>query len=283
MSHHGFCIKYRPLGLVSLFLLLASCASLSKNGEFQTPGLKLTLTLSKAQYDWGGEPVIARLTLANTTPALMTVPMLDQASVAFTVAPQSKENPAELHFVEPVSSPKLQTGAPLTLGPAGTPQSVYTRDFVFTTLSFNRGGYVLAAVYTQPNESPVRPAKKSYAKATAFTIAGEHPAAHRYKNGLISREDAIALASAAGGGKPQNADTLLIIDEAGFNKWWVNLTLAGGQGATVKSYFIDPYFAKVWKEARPFTAEDKGVDPVLPQDAKILQQLREKTDKKRAQ
>lgn len=277
MSHHEFFIKCRPLGLMCSFLLLVSCAGLSSRSEFQTPGLTLTLTLGQPQFGWG-EPVLVRLTLTNTAATPVSLPMPDQASLAFTVQPQSKVDPAQLRFVAPVTSTKYQPGSAINLGPAGSPKSSCTRDFVFTTLSFERGDYVMAAVYSQPSDSPMRPAKKSYAKAVTFTIAGDKPLAHRYLDGMITREDAVAIAAAAAGVKPQSSDTLLAIDPAGFTKWWVNLTLPGGG---VKAYLIDPCFAKVWKEERPFTATDKGAEPTLPKDSKVLQQLRDRTERKR--
>lgn len=277
MSHPGFFIKCRPLGLICSIFFLASCAGLASHGEFQTPGLTLTLTLSKPEFAWG-EPVLARVTLANTAATPVSLPIPDQASLAFTFQPQSKTDPAQLRFVEPVVSSKYQPGAAIDLGPAGSPQSVCTRDFVFTTLSFERGGYVMAAVYTQPSASPVHPAKKTYAKATVFTIAGDKPVAHRYLDGLITREDAVAIAAAAAGAQPQRTDSILAIDPAGYAKWWVNVTLPGGG---VKAYLIDPYFAKVWREERPFTANDKGAEPALPKDSKVLQQLRDRTERTR--
>jgi tetratricopeptide (TPR) repeat protein len=227
-----------------------------------------------------GEDREGRVALANATGAPVSVPALDHASLSFAVQPRLKEAIGELKFVEPIYSAKEQPGAETTLQPQGREGSVLTREFAFTTLSFERGPYVLGATFTRPAASPLKPARKTYAKAAAFTVAGEKAFAHRYLDGLISREDAVKLAAAqAGGAAVKSAETLLITDEAGTYKWWVNLTL--GDGGAVKSWFVDPYFARVWREARPFTAADKGVDPQPPQDSKILQRLRDQNVKNR--
>lgn len=273
MSHRIVFQASRPLGALFLILILTACARLSTGAAGQAADLKLTMKLSKEKYQ-PGEPVTAMVTLTNAGGAPVSTPMLDHASVTFTVQPQKSGAANESRFVQPVFSEKEPAGQGRGL-PAG--ESI-SRNFVFTNLTFERGGFALAAVYTRSPDNPLRAPRKSYAKAAGFTVEGKKAFAHRYLSGLLSREDAVALATARAGGKVTGSDTLLITDEAGFAKWWVNLTLEGG---AVKSWFIDPVFAQVWKEARPFTAADKGIDPQPKQDAQILQRLKEQSVQKR--
>lgn len=273
MSHRTVISWSRPVGLLFLIVFLMACSRLSTGAAGQASDLTLALKLSKEKYQ-PGEPVTAMVTLTNASGEPVSAAMLDHASVTFSVQPQKAGAASEQRFVEPLYSEKEQTGEGKGLGAGES----LARNFVFTNLTFERGGFVLAAVYARPSDSPLRAPRKSYAKAAAFAVEGQKAFAHRYLSGLLAREDAIALATAKAGGKVQGADTLLITDEAGFAKWWVNLTLEGG---AVKSWFIDPVFAQVWKEARPFTAADKGIDPQPKQDAQILQRLKEQSTQKR--
>jgi hypothetical protein len=277
MSHRNVFALSRSCGLLCLFLLILACSRLATDKSGPSSDLTLTLTLDKAAY-LPGEPVIATLTLANTGGHPLNLPQLDHGSLAFTFQPQSRSEVSDLRFIEPVYSTKEQTGITQSLAPQGSAGSSLTRRFSFANLTFDRGGFVLGAVYSRPAESSLKPPKKTYAKGTAFTVQGEKVYTKRYLNGLITREEAAKLALAQTGGKLKTAEALLVTDEAGFQKWWVNLTLEGGQ---TRSWFVDPYYGKVWKEARPFTTADKGGDPQPAQDAKIIQQLKDQSSRSR--
>lgn len=271
--------QHSRFGLLTVLIFCTACSRLmTPSGAGPASDLNLTTQLSQGQYRLG-EPVLARVTLGNTRETAVETPQLDHTTVAFTVQPQLKSSLGELRFVEPVYSGKEDAGRMIRLPGAGEGPTSATvpRDFVFTTLSFEPGTYLLEAVYSRPSAGTLKPARKTYSKAVLFTVAPGAVYAHRYVNGLLARQDAINLAAAQAGAAVKSSDTLLVTDEAGFYKWWVNLTLEG----TVKSYFVDTTYPRVWKEARPFTAADQGVAGPTAQDAQMMQRLKDQTIQKR--
>ena len=273
-------IKNRTFGLLFIFTFSLGCSHFLSGNARLDADLTLKITLSADKYQ-PGQPVVARITLANAGSKALTTPMLDHTTVAFTVRPQLKGAIGDIKFVEPISSSMETGGDKVTLQPAGSTSSTVSRDFIFTVLSLERGGAMLEAVYSRPSPSALKPSPKTYAKAVVFTVEGDKAFAHRYLDGLLAREDAVRLAAARARGKVVSSDTLLITDEMGFYKWWINLTLEGAPGGNIKSYFVDPIFARVWKEARPFTAAEKGADRTVSPNATVLQRLKEQSMRKR--
>ena len=263
--------------LLFLPLLALSCASLSslkdnKAGEEASP-FELTASLDTKQYA-PGQAVICQVSLRNRFYQPRKVRMPDRESVKFAVLPNKEKGQELLRFVMPVFSEKDKTGEVTDMDG----QSSVTRHFVFTTLAFERGEYVLQCVYSTPKEGGFDLEQRVYARATTFTVEGAKAVAHRYEDGVLAKEDAIALAAAKAGGQIERSDAMMVWDEMGFKKWWVNLWLKDGkQEETVKSYFVDPYLARVWKEAAaPFVREEKAAPPGMRNDPRLYQQLRER-------
>lgn len=281
MSRTVFFNRFRPLGLLILLTFSLACSRTTWKSAPQD--LQLTLTLSKPKY-LPGEPVAAMLTLTNASGKAVVANSLDHASVSFSVMPRLKNGPGDMRFIDPVYSEKEPVGKTMRLDPLGSTSSTIYRTFYFTTLSFERGDFLLEAVYSRPPENSSSPAPKTYAKPVLFTVEGQKVFAHRYLGeGLISREDAVGLATAAAkaAGRVSASDTLLITDELGFKNWWVNLKIAGPAGPVVKSYFVNPYIAQVRAEAQPFTAADKGDEAPMAPEKGAIERLKEQSKQKR--
>ena len=257
MSSRDRCFHLRLALLGGLLVSGLACSSLSMlhrggSGADALP-MELSISLNAEKYQ-PGEPVHCELTLVNSTNSTRTVLTPDHDSVAFSFQPKRKGDQSELRLIQPVASSQEPTGTPVSLAPHAS----LKRPFVFTALTLERGEFLLTAVYSATQPSPARPAEKAYAKPVHLTVAGAKVFAHRYGDGLLSREDALRLAAGQVKEKVQKSDALLIRDGMGFLKWWVNLWLEGPAGQqTVKSYFVDPYLARVWGEAQPFTESDR--------------------------
>jgi hypothetical protein len=266
---------FRLALLGGLWIPCLACASLGgrlKGGAGPESHLELQISLNAEKYQ-PGEPVRCELTLTNPTDSAATVLTPDHDSMAFSVQPKRKGAPSELRLVQPVASTQEPTGTPLALAP----HTSMKRSFVFTVLTLERGEFLLAAVYSATQPSPARPAEKAYAKPVLLTVAGAKAFAHRYSDGLLAREDALSLAAGQLKEKVQRSDALLIRDEMGFLKWWVNLWLDGPAGQQpVKSYFVDPYLARVWGEAKPFTDSDRPKATRISRDSQAIQKMRDK-------
>ena len=63
----------------------------------------------------------------------------------------------------------------------------------------------------------------------------------------------------------------------------MTLELGGPQakGVSVKSFFIDPIGAKVWREAKPFTRTNRPLTFEPSKDSKLMQQFRDRQTQKR--
>ena len=274
MTHRLFLNALIIIGLGCVLLAPASCARFSARKGADSP-LRLTIQLPKAQF-LPGEVVKAEVALLNPTGQPVEVPMLDHTTLSFSFAPKAKGGDKELRYIEPVFSPKEPSAAPIALAPGTCLQ----RTFLFTKLTFERGAFVLQPIYSIPESGTTKPARRTYAKAVAFSVAGAKVFAHRTLDGLLTQDDAIALARREIKTKPKHAEAMLVTDEKGFPKWWVNLELAGpgAKGGSVKSYFIDPIQAKVWREAKPFTRTPPS-EP--PKNSKLMQEFRDRQTQKR--
>ncbi len=240
-------------------------------------GLELSTALEK-DHLLPGEPLLCTVTLKNNSSHAIRVKQLDHTSLFFSFWPKGKGGKTEnTTFVTPVFSTLLDTGAEISL----QPHASMSRPFLFTTLTMQRGDFVLSAYHQQPVADGQ---KKTFARSVAYSVAGETAFAHRTVDGLLSRSDAIRLAKEAAAMPVAPADALMIIDESGFRKWWVNVGAtaasapASAPSTAMKSYYIDPYRAVNWREAQPFTAEDRRSGTrELPKDSKVAQRLLQRT------
>jgi hypothetical protein len=260
------------LGLAAMLATPAAAGLFKNSAKGNLSPLELTLSLGSAKLK-PGEPVICELTLLNPSDSTQTILALDHQSVSFAFQPRRKGEFKEMQFMEPVYTNQEQIGEEAIV----LPHASLKRRFLLTTITFQRGDFALQAVYAGSNGSPNKPALKTYSRPVYFTVEGEQVYVHRYLNGLTTKEDAIKLAKSKVKCDVKESDIIQVTDDYGFLMWWVNLRLAGTTPPeSVKSYFIDPYKAKVWKEAKPFTKDDKPKEIQIPKDSKILQKFRER-------
>ncbi|MCL5271178.1 MAG: hypothetical protein M1457_11680 [bacterium] len=298
--------------LILMPLLAVGCArSPVAEGEAGlAQPLTLTLEMSALHYA-PGQAVVVTARLANPQAAPQVFPSLNHVSLKFSVRPNHKagaaapsagrRGPPPMVEIEPVYSELEKTGQPATLAP-GAPLA---RSFVFTTLAMERGDFILQAVYEIPDEAHPDRTRRIYARPVPFTIQGSKIAAHRYLNGLLIREDAIARALARddgattaaasavvavlAGDRPTTAaspaaasspgarqtDAILVRDDRGFLNWWVNIQPPGAP-APVRAWLVDPYFGKVWSQARPFSPDQFRSRVQVPEKSRIFNPLRDR-------
>lgn len=265
-----YTVRLSLFAVLGLGLLAATGCARLRGGD---PARALTLELALDAPAYApGAPVVAQLTLTNTGGRAVEAVSLDRTALTFSFRPAQAAGPQSgLLLVEPVYSEKEPAGQGLRLKPG----EAQTRRFVLTRLTLERGAYFVQAIYALPRPSGERPAPKVYARAVPFKVEGEKVFAHRYPDGLITRQEAIARAAAQAGFQPAKSDALLVTNQLGFREWWINLAPTGG-GAT-KSFYVNPYTARVIGPAqRPFTAEDQGLRATPPKDSKAAQQVRER-------
>jgi hypothetical protein len=261
-------------------------------GQIADPDASLQLQISAQPLYLPGQAVIFDVELTNLDLGTKRLLSLDHRSLVFYMFPATEEGRRSVRKIEPVYSESEPTGL---MTPLAAGQSL-KRRFLFTQLTFERGQFVLMAECTQPGKSitdlPLEGKSKKkrskkntpgdstpqkiYSAPFTYSVAGDKVAAHRYLNGLLSRKDALALASGEVKGEVIETESIRILDEMGFEKYWVNVRYrdASGQDA-VRSFFIDPHLARVWKEAqRPFNSKATSGGKPFPNDSKIYKDIR---------
>jgi hypothetical protein len=215
----------------------------------------LTLALDKKVYQ-PGEAVLATVALTNQAGRTMTIRTLDAASVSFWFGRLSDEERMRREAV-------VSDQEPLDRTESIAPGQRLERRFVLTGLTQYGGAAGGSAFHAQahyefaggeaPEELP-----RIFSNAVDFEVKGAR-IFRRDAGGLILKEDAIAQAARTmGGAAPAAAEALLVRDEMGFAKWWVNLTLNDAAGAAVtRGAFVDPYRGVVWTGVRPFNPAER--------------------------
>lgn len=242
------------MGLVGLVIGCAQTDLLSEERYQQQ--LRLELRLDRQVYR-PGQAVIAQVTLTNAGPTTKTVRAMDAASVRFFFGRTQEETPL---LRRPVTSNRASRTDSRVLGPGRR----MARRFILTQVTQYRGGLRLQAHYhpLQVETGTPGPLPVVYSEANPYRVEGE-VLFKRDSAGLIRREEAIELARQHVGGDVRQADAVLIEDEKGFYKWWVNIkTAAPARDGTdrLRSWFIDPYRGRVWAEASegfPSSIRDK--------------------------
>jgi hypothetical protein len=239
---------------------------------------ELMLTLDAAAYGPGQAVVCEAVLTCPDAQEETVVPMPDATTISFSLQAVDEKAVGETRRVEPVSSPVIPAAEPTPLAPGAS----IRRSFVFPALTFERGSFLLQAVYTLSVPGSPELDQKIYARAVPFAVAGEKAFVHRYLNGLLTREDALRVAAEAAGRPPVRSEALLVRDELQLLKWWVNLDFGADPAKPERqSCFVDPYLARVWKQAQPFTAADRDGKDVIPEDSKKFDELRQKWETKK--
>lgn len=264
-------------------LLTSSCSYLPFSGESESAEpFRLEITSAKTQYR-RGEAVVVNARLTNQSPETKRFEGLGRQSLTFLLFPAREGGDQEVRTVDPVFSEKAPLPSPVDLAPGQSTE----RTFLFTQLTPDSGSFVLKAVHSQPDtqypdKNGLR--EKVFSPALPLTVSSGKVLVNRYQNGLLKREDAEAMARACVKADIRNTDSIWVLDEMGFRKWWINVHYAGPQGEdAIASYLIDPYRAEVWKPAKPFEKppEEVGVEP--QRDSRMVYDLLEKRRDARAQ
>ncbi|NQU42788.1 hypothetical protein HQ520_05850 [bacterium] len=165
------------------------------------------------------------------------------------------------------------------------------RPFVFTRVTTERGDFLIQPIYKNPVGVGRGGLARVYGEPVRFSVEGEEVFAHRYLNGLLTKDDAIGLAEKEVSESVRESSAILVMDEAGFYEWWVNVwygeagevepeAVSPGEESRsvgpVRSFFVNPYLARVWREAQPFEKADEEGEVPFPKDAEVFDQFRER-------
>jgi len=212
----------------------------------------LTASMDKSVYR-PGEAVRISISLMNNTEKSVSMRQPDAASLGFFFG---RTGDPERMRRDAVSSKNDSKGAMLDLAPGQT----YSRKFLLTMLTHFEGPLSLQVHY-DPNVAGLgEQLAKIYSNVVAYEVTGDK-LFERDAGGMIMKQEAINIAQAQVPGDVQSAEAILVEDEKGFYKWWVNVQVQPpGQAASLQSFLIDPYIGKLWSKAKPFNpalAEDK--------------------------
>jgi len=249
--------KHTGFFLILLLILLAGCR-LNHNTSYEEE-VDLYLVCDQNAYR-PNEPVLATLRVKNLTDKNLEIYHLDARSVSFYKINERTGEPLE---VMPVFSEKEPMLTSTEIGPYGEQE----RMFVFTTITEDTGKYALQAFYEiSPDVGDLRRANV-ISEPRYFTVSGA-PDYERDGSGILLEKDAIEIATKRLGRPVRESKAKLVINEAGFYDWWVTLTIdpdKDPEGKPLKkAYFINPYLARIRKEANPFeTPPEKEAPPVL--------------------
>lgn len=249
--------------------------------------LKLDVSLERAEFR-PGEAVVATVRMTNASEEPIEVRDLSAESAP----PVNVSGPVEFFFGPtdrqrrvqrfPVVSPKeeMQRGPRSTKTVSLAPGESKTRQFVLTSLTEHTGEFIVQVHLDPYMDLQARRTGKIYSEPVYYQVKGQ-PVFSRDSKGLILMEDAQELAADQAPGQVRTTDALLVRDDVGFYKWWVNVDYASVEGATQRrAYLVDPYIGRIWSEAKPFTEEERPGDRVV---LNYLKQLREQTEAEKQQ
>lgn len=250
----GVTLKRFFLVLLLLSIFLMSGCSAFKDSE-DTEDFLLILLLDKKTYR-PNEPVIANVRLQNLTNEKKTIYNLDAQTVNFYLVDNSV---GEALNVMPVYSEKEGMYKSVDLEPLKS----LNRSFVFTDITRKPGDYIIQASYNTDDLADDSPLPSIISESVNYEVSGEPPYERDVK-GILMKEDAIKIAESQVGQPVLKSGARLIINEAGFYDWWINLTLENESSSEpeIKSFFINPYIPGVRAEANPFTPEKEEKKPI---------------------
>ncbi|MCL5270107.1 MAG: hypothetical protein M1457_06065, partial [bacterium] len=267
--------RWKTTALLACLALTAACTTFTDAPTAPKESLALAVTFDKPSYR-PGEAVVARVRLTNNTARAQTAARLDAHSVSFWFGRADDE---ERMRRDPVVSSQEKLDQTVTLAPG---QSL-DRPFLLTGFTQfagapGVGGFLAQAQYEPRGASLDLAAPRLFSNVVPFRVEGAR-LFERDPAGLISEADAIRLAreafgpAGAGSSGANAADAVLVLDEKGFAKWWVNVTTAApGRAAARQGAFVDPYRGIVWAKAQPFDLamkrDPRRIDPAtLPPPA----------------
>lgn len=267
--------RFLPLLLGGL--LLQGCGYLARRAQQADPlidatgkDIVVTATLNKSVYR-PGEAVLVTVTARNTTGA----PIRVLALAAESGPPATAAGPLTFWFGPHGTLDRFQRYPVVSRGEATARGSTggetlllgageeMQRQFVLTRIT-PKPGRLLFQIHCEPFPSKeIKRIGKFYSEPQYYEVYGPQ-LFRRDSKGLIELEEAIRLAAAEVPGEINLVDAVLIDDEMGFNRWWVNVDYEKPAGGLVQTaYLIDPYLGRIWSEAKQF-------DSVLKRDARRI-------------
>jgi hypothetical protein len=214
--------------------------------EPETPALVLDAWLDKEVYQ-PGEAVVCSVELSNASKKPTEASSLSTETLEFWFGPAG----TDLRFKRvPVRSSKEQASEALTLAAADTTQ----RAFVLTDVTPEAGVHAIHVFYRAAGEKTPDIGYSIIAPAVVYKVDGP-TLLRRDRDGLIVKDQAIALAKEWAGAPVGEADAVLIRNEAGLFDWWVTLELAAKADPKVeagrRAVLINAYTGAVRAEAKP--------------------------------
>jgi hypothetical protein len=212
-----------------------------------------------------GEAVVVTITARNTTNSTLRVlglsadsgpPQSAKGTLTFWFGPDGRLDRLQRF---PVIS-RLEARSRGTGGGEQVqlrPGEELTRQFVLTRITPDIGRYTFQ-VHLQPfSEDDLKRIGKFYSEPAYYEVYGP-PLFRRDSKGLLELEEAIRIAAAEAPGEVHLLDAVLIEDEMGFHRWWVNVDYERPEGGLVQTaYLVDPYLGRVWSEAKQFESQIK--------------------------
>lgn len=192
-----------------------------------------------------GQAVVVTVEVRNSGSSPVNIPELDAASVEFWAGRKDDTRRAQsLPVVSEMESAAGLGGRLTTLAPGAS----LSRKFVHTRLTSEAGEFVLQARY--PAAGDGGSGEASYSESLDYNVAGT-ALFTRDADGLVVKADAVGIAERELGGMAGASDAILILDEKGFLKWWVNVRSPDEHAP--KGALVDPYLGRFWALAEPFS------------------------------
>lgn len=197
-----------------------------------------------------GDRVAAEVALCNLSRKNLKVQFPDALSIEFYLAGPGDTDPVRIN---PVFSRKEPLGQVGVLDGGTT----WGRTFVFTTATQKPGQYRLIGIYHPLPKGVVTDLVPVTSNPIFFTVSNQ-VACRRDRDGILLKEDAIAIAKRYLGRPTTDAVALLVENDAGFLDWWVTLTIDPRQlrpgEESRQAFFVNPYLATIVRnrKARPY-------------------------------
>jgi hypothetical protein len=263
-----------PAFLVILGIALAmtqGCGLLAKKAQEKDPLIDATgkdvvlrAVMNKSVYR-PGEAVIVTVTARNTTNSTLRVlglsadsgpPQSAKGTLTFWFGPENRLDRLQRF-------PVISRQEAASRGRGGTevvslrPGEEVSRQFVLTRITPDAGRFTFQAHLQPFPEDDLKRIGKFYSDPTYYEVYGPR-LFRRDAKGLLELEEAVRLAAAKAPGEVHLLDAVLIEDEMGFYRWWVNVDYEKPTGGLIQTaYLVDPYLGRVRSEAAQFESQIK--------------------------
>jgi len=238
------------LGLTGCSLISPQSWRNTKIIESSAGELALKLASDKSAYQ-PGEAMLLKISVTNTTKKPILIRKLNIQTLGFWPGRNTEDRRVQRYPVVSRLEEKALKEQGVEVAKLDPGQSL-TRSFLHTRMTEDTGQFVAQAQMEPYAGTDSIRTGKLYSNVVDYQVGGK-PLFLRDSKGLMFLDDAVKLASERIPGAVVLSDGLLIEDNMGFYKWWINLDYRSAEGKQVKvGYLIDPYFGSVWSQAKPF-------------------------------